>query len=61
MMNQTEKDYLNDYHQLQIEQSYEGNENRLSNGEIDELCSSERSRRRPKVKYMTSQIMQKDC
>lgn len=57
MMNQTEKDYLDGYYQLQIEQSYEGNENRLSNEEINLICSSERSKRRPKVKYMTSQIM----
>lgn len=54
-MNQTEKDYLDDYYQLQVENSYDDNDKPLSNGEIDKICSSNRSKRRPKVKYMANQ------
>ena len=54
-MNQTEKDYLDDYYQLQVENGYDDNPKPLSSGEIDEICSSERSMRRPKVKYMSVQ------
>ncbi len=56
-MNQTEKDYLDDYYQLQVERSYDNSdkESQLSNGQIEEICSNERSSRRPKVKHMTLQ------
>lgn len=56
-MNQTEKDYLDGYYQLQVERSYDGSdkESHLSNGQIEEICSNERSSRRPKVKYMSVQ------
>lgn len=54
-MNQTEKDYLDDYYQLQVENSYDDNEKPLSNSDIETFVSSERSKRRPKVKYMSVQ------
>lgn len=56
-MNQTEKDYLEGFYQLQVERSYEDSydKTRLSNGQIEEICSNERSYRRPKVKYMNTQ------
>ena len=56
-MNQTEKDYLDDYYQLQVERSYDNSdkESQLSNGQIEEIVSNERSSRRPKVKYMNVQ------
>jgi hypothetical protein len=57
-MNQTEKDYLDGYYQLQVERSYDDSseqESQLSNNQIEEIVSSERSKRRPKVKYMTVQ------
>jgi len=53
-MNQTERDYLDDYYQLQVERSYDDKSvPQLSNGQIQEIVSKERSERRPKVKYMS--------
>jgi hypothetical protein len=54
IMNNAEKDYLDNYVQLQIERSYEGSEldKQLSNNDIEEIVSKEKSTRMPKIKYM---------
>lgn len=54
LMNETEKDYLDDVYQMQVERSYDDGP-RISNSQIEELASSSRSNRRPKVKYMKTQ------
>jgi hypothetical protein len=51
LMNQTEKDYLDDIYQYQVERSYDDGP-RISNSQIEKLASSTRAERRPKVRYM---------
>jgi len=57
-MNQTEKDYLDGYYQMQVERSYEGSDkdSHLSNKQIEDICRNERRKRRPRVKYMSSPV-----
>lgn len=54
LMNKTEKDYLDDVYQMQVERSYDDGP-RISNSKIERIASSTRSNRRPKVKYMKTQ------
>lgn len=59
IVNNAEKDYLDDYVQLQIERTYEGSEldKQLSNIDIEGIVSKEKASRMPKIKYMREPII----
>ena len=55
MMNSAENEYLNDYYQLQVENSYEEpGAIKLANTQIEQIASKTRYKRRPKIKYLSS-------
>lgn len=56
LMNNSEKDYLDDLYQTQIEQSYEDNSERLSTRTIEAMCFVEKVKRRPKIKILHQKI-----
>jgi hypothetical protein len=55
LMNNLEREYLDDTYQLTVENSYEGPGNKLSSGQIEEIASTNKYSRMPKIKHMDVQ------
>lgn len=50
MMNSNESQFLEDFHQMEIERNYDPTA--FSKGDIERICSQEKRQRSPKIKFM---------